>query len=110
MLRDPNFQQQLLAKPILERQAIALDARAESQAHTSQTALAIMDVAPQTVRDVMQAQQCRTLIHGHTHRPFDHQSVLEEGSGRRLVLGDWGDHGWHICEANDALILESFAL
>ena len=51
MLRDPSFQQQLLAKPILERQAIALDARAESQAHTSQTKLAIMDVTPQAVRD-----------------------------------------------------------
>ena len=110
MLRDPSFQKQLLAKPILERQAIALDARAESQAHTSQTKLAIMDVTPQAVRDVLQTQQCQTLIHGHTHRPFDHQSVLSNEIGRRLVLGDWGDEGWHIRETHDALILEAFAL
>ena len=110
MLRDPSFQKQLLAKPILERQAIALDARAESQAHTSQTKLAIMDVNPQAVRDALLAQQCQTMIHGHTHRPFDHQSVLEDQIGRRMVLGDWDIEGWHIREKQGALILEAFAL
>ena len=110
MLRDPSFQKQLLAKPILERQAIALDARAESQAHTSQTKLAIMDVNPQAVRDALLAQQCQTMIHGHTHRPFDHHSVLEDQIGRRMVLGDWDIEGWHIRERQGALILEAFAL
>ena len=110
MLRDPSFQKQLLAKPILERQAIALDARAESQAHTSQTKLAIMDVNPQAVRDALLAQQCPTMIHGHTHRPFDHHSVLEDQIGRRMVLGDWDIEGWHIREKQGALILEAFAL
>ena len=110
MLRDPSFQKQLLAKPILERQAIALDARAESQAHTSQTKLAIMDVNPQAVRDALLAQQCQTMIHGHTDRPFDHQSVLEDQIGRRMVLGDWDIEGWHIREKQGALILEAFAL
>ena len=110
MLRDPSFQKQLLAKPILERQAIALDARAESQAHTSQTKFAIMDVNPQAVRDALLAQQCQTMIHGHTHRPFDHQSVLEDQIGRRMVLGDWDIEGWHIREKQGALILEAFAL
>jgi len=110
MLRDPSFQKQLLAKPILERQAIALDARTESQAHTSQTKLAIMDVNPQAVRDALLAQQCQTMIHGHTHRPFDHHSVLEDQIGRRMVLGDWDIEGWHIREKQGALILEAFAL
>ena len=110
MLRDPSFQQQLLAKPILERQAIALDARAKSQAHTSQTKLAIMDVTPHAVRDVLQAQQCQTMIHGHTHRPFDHHSVLGDQIGRRMVLGDWDNEGWHIRETDSGLILEAFAL
>ena len=110
MLRDPSFQKQLLAKPILERQAIALDARTESQAHTSQTKLAIMDVNPQAVRDALLAQQCQTMIHGHTHRPFDHHSVLEDQIGRRMVLGDWDIEGWHIRERQGALILEAFAL
>ena len=110
MLRDPSFQKQLIAKPILERQAIALDARAESQAHTSQTKLAIMDVNPQAVRDALLAQQCQTIIHGHTHRPFDHHSVLEDQIGRRMVLGDWDIEGWHIREKQGALILEAFAL
>ena len=110
MLRDPSFQKQLLAKPILERKAIALDARAESQAHTSQTKLAIMDVTPHAVRDVLQAQQCQTMIHGHTHRPFDHHSVLDNQIGRRMVLGDWDNEGWHIRETDSGLILEAFAL
>ena len=110
MLRDPSFQKQLLAKPILERQAIALDARAESQVHTSQTKLAIMDVNPQAVRDALLAQQCQTMIHGHTHRPFDHHSVLEDQIGRRMVLGDWDIEGWHMREKQGALILEAFAL
>jgi UDP-2,3-diacylglucosamine hydrolase len=110
MLRDPSFQKQLLAKPILERQAIALDARAESQAHTSQTKLTIMDVTHQAVRKVLRARHCQTMIHGHTHRPFDHHSVLDNQVGRRLVLGDWEDEGWHIRETDGELILEAFAL
>ena len=110
MLRDPSFQKQLLAKPILERQAIALDARAESQAHTSQTKLTIMDVTHQAVRNILRAQHCQTMIHGHTHRPFDHHSVLDNQVGRRLVLGDWEDEGWHIRETDGELILEAFAL
>lgn len=110
MLRDPEFQHQLLAKPIQERIKIAADARNESQAHTQTSDLAIMDVTPEAVIDTLNQHGVKTLIHGHTHRPFDHKNVLSQGSGRRLVLGDWGALGWHIVADEGGLTLESFEL
>ena len=44
----------------------------------------IMDVHPKAVLDIMTASGCDYLIHGHTHRPKDHDC--------RLVLGAWPDH------------------
>jgi UDP-2,3-diacylglucosamine hydrolase len=110
MLRDPNFQKQLLMKPTAERLEIAGDAREKSQAHTSTTELDIMDVTPQAVIDALIDNSATTLIHGHTHRPFDHARVLSATTGRRIVLGDWGKLGWHIHLSDGALVLDSFSI
>jgi|SaaInlStandDraft_1057018.scaffolds.fasta_scaffold42854_2 UDP-2,3-diacylglucosamine hydrolase len=110
MLRDPDFQKQLLMKPTEERLEIAGDARQKSQAHTSTTDLGIMDVTPQAVIDALIDNAATTLIHGHTHRPFDHRRVLSETTGRRIVLGDWDKLGWHIHLEDAALALNSFSI
>ena len=110
-LRDPRFQAQLLAQPIDARRQIAASARQESTHHKQQTAMEIMDVTPSEVDQIMTNHGVRTLIHGHTHRPMDHQSEGSAGDLRRIVLGDWGKNGWHaVADADGNLSLSSFAL
>ena len=110
-LRDPAFQAQLMAQPIDARRQIAANARQESTNHKQQTAMEIMDVTPNEVNRIMTAHGVRTLIHGHTHRPMDHQSEGYTGDLRRVVLGDWGESGWHaVADADGDLTLSSFPL
>ena len=110
-LRDPAFQAQLMAQPIDARRQIAANARQESTNHKQQTAMEIMDVTPNEVNRIMTAHGVRTLIHGHTHRPMDHQSEGSTGDLRRIVLGDWGKSGWHaVADADGDLTLSSFPL
>ena len=110
-LRDPEFQAQLMAQPIDARRRIAANARKESTNHKQQTAMEIMDVTPNEVDRIMTAHGVRTLIHGHTHRPMDHQSEGSTGDLRRIVLGDWRESGWHaVADADGDLTLSSFPL
>ena len=110
-LRDPGFQAQLLAQPIDARKQIAASARQESTHHKQQTAMEIMDVTSSEVDQIMTNHRVRTLIHGHTHRPMDHQSEGSTGDLRRIVLGDWGENGWHaVADGDGNLTLSSFAL
>ena len=110
-LRDPAFQAQLMAQPIDARRQIAANARQESTNHKQQTAMEIMDVTPNEVDRIMAAHGVRTLIHGHTHRPMDHQSEGSTGDLRRIVLGDWGKSGWHaVADADGDITLSSFPL
>ncbi|MCB1647718.1 MAG: UDP-2,3-diacylglucosamine diphosphatase, partial [Pseudomonadales bacterium] len=108
MLRNPDFQAQLLARPITERAALAAGARAESKAHTSNTDMMIMDVTPAEVVNAMEAAGVDLLIHGHTHRPDRHQVELPAGTGERIVLGDWDQNGWALEATAAGLTLKSF--
>jgi UDP-2,3-diacylglucosamine hydrolase len=36
------------------------------------------------------------LIHGHTHRPAEHEFELDGKLTKRIVLGDWGDNDSYI--------------
>ncbi|MFT7244323.1 MAG: UDP-2,3-diacylglucosamine hydrolase [Candidatus Azotimanducaceae bacterium] len=111
VLRNEAFQQDFLTKSIPERQAFADQARGASKAHTQDTAEDIMDVTPTEVVRVMQQAGVKTLIHGHTHRPNEHIVKLSNDlTGKRLVLGDWGSHGWLIRATKGELQLTSFPL
>ena len=84
-VRTPEWMRNMLARPLAERQAVARQMRAQSQAHqAAQTHYA--DVDPAAVLDWLNAAGAATLIHGHTHRPGDH--ALDAGRWRR-VLSDW---------------------
>ncbi|NIR62095.1 MAG: UDP-2,3-diacylglucosamine diphosphatase [Gammaproteobacteria bacterium] len=89
VVRDPAWQQAVLARPIEERRALARDVRARSKANKRRKPLEIMDVNPQTVQETMRAHGVVQLIHGHTHRPDVHVVDLEGRTARRIVLGDW---------------------
>ena len=60
-----------------------------------------MDVNQAEVVRVMQQHNTTLLIHGHTHRPGVHDVALDSGTAQRVVLGDWGNHGWLVAYHND---------
>ncbi|MBA2237090.1 MAG: UDP-2,3-diacylglucosamine diphosphatase [Lysobacter sp.] len=96
--RDPQWRSQFLAQPLAARMAFAQQARAASKAHQAGlqdagSMEAITDVAPPTVESTMRRYGIDTLIHGHTHRPASHALDVDGRACRRIVLGDWYEHG-----------------
>lgn len=102
MVRNPDWQQDFLSRPVEERIAFAAEARKQSQTMNSNKADDIMDVTPEAVIDIMKNHAVDTLIHGHTHRPKVHEL---EDSATRLVLGDWDNGGWYVRWYQDQLSL-----
>jgi UDP-2,3-diacylglucosamine hydrolase len=82
-----------LLLPISFRKKIAARARKASAEHTSNTALAIMDVTQSEVEQVMKKHEVDFLIHGHTHRPDTHQFMTDQHTKTRIVLPAWHDGG-----------------
>lgn len=93
MVRDPGWQREFLARPLAERRAMALDARAESRRHGAVKAPEIMDVNQDTVARTFRDHDVRRMIHGHTHRPAIHRFELDGVACERIVLGDWYEQG-----------------
>ena len=84
-VRSADWQQTFLAKPLPERQAIARSLRQQSQA-LKQSGADYADVDTQAAQQWLQLANASVLIHGHTHKPADH----DLGSGlQRVVLSDW---------------------
>ncbi len=96
MVRAPQWQAMMLAKPLEERRAMARDMRKQSQDNNANKAQNIMDVTDAEVVRAMEEAGVQHLIHGHTHRPAVHDVPLTTGPGKRWVLGDWGTLGWRM--------------
>ncbi len=88
-IRSPQWRQAILAKSIEERVKIAREARAESRARTREKSNDIMDVNTQAVENAFRTHDVNRLIHGHTHRPAVHESIINDKAVTRIVLGDW---------------------
>jgi UDP-2,3-diacylglucosamine hydrolase len=85
VVRQPAWQQAQLAKPLLERQAIGRQMRAESKKN-QQNLLEYADVDDAAALAWLQAANAKTMIHGHTHKPANHD--LHSGF-KRIVMTDW---------------------
>jgi len=84
-VRSSAWQEAFLAKPLSERQQIAKDLRTQSKAR-QQKQTDYVDVDANTARVWLHENDCKLLIHGHTHRPASH----DLGNGlSRMVLSDW---------------------
>ena len=92
-VRVAAWQRRFLALPRDTRLLLASEARAGSRAHTSRTVPRIMDVNPAAVTAAFRATGVRRIIHGHTHRPAVHDSLLEGHPVQRIVLGAWYEQG-----------------
>ena len=84
-VRDARWQQQFLAQPLATRQAIARGIRNESE-QLKQSGREYPDVDTATALQWLQAADAPVLVHGHTHRPREHDL---DATHRRIVLSDW---------------------
>ncbi len=89
IVRQPGWQRRFLSLPLDSRRALASAARAGSKAHTQRTIPTIMDVDSGAVLRAFRATGARRLIHGHTHRPAIHPTVVDGVSAERVVLAPW---------------------
>jgi UDP-2,3-diacylglucosamine hydrolase len=83
--RSAAWQADFLAKPLADRQAFGRQARAQSRASQAAQLMAT-DLDAEACRALLREAGATTLIHGHTHRPAEHD--LGDGL-RRVVLSDW---------------------
>lgn len=89
--RDPAWQAGVLAKPYTERIALAQNIRARSDSEKATKSEIIMDVTIATVERVFAKYNYIDMIHGHTHRPMQHNHTVDNHVCHRQVLADWHD-------------------
>lgn len=106
-IRNPVMIEQLLAKPVEERIAIAQQLRAQSKEAGSNKAMDIMDVTDTEVIKQLEKHRCQHMIHGHTHRPAMHKVELSDGKAQRTVLGDWDKKYWYLEASQFGQLLQS---
>ena len=105
IVRDPQWIKKFLAQSRDQRNAVVRDLRATSKAAMAEKQPEIMDVNPAAVETVMRSHRVRHLIHGHTHRPAQHELLLDGQPARRTVLGDWYEQGSVLeCEARGCVL------
>ncbi|WP_444998133.1 UDP-2,3-diacylglucosamine diphosphatase [Aliikangiella sp. IMCC44359] len=103
MVRNPTWQQELLAQSVEKRLAFASGVREKSKSEQSEKSESIMDVNPKAVENFFLENHCEWLIHGHTHREAQHQIMINDQTHHRIVLSDWGKQG-HYLEFNNNLL------
>jgi UDP-2,3-diacylglucosamine hydrolase len=84
-VRTPHWQQQFLAQPLVQRQAVARSLRDASESR-KRAASDYADLDTAAARSWLTAAQASVMIHGHTHKPAEHDL---SGGLQRVVLSDW---------------------
>lgn len=93
-MRNPQWQQMILQRPLKDRQQMARQLREISMAKNQGKEEFIMDVTPEEVTREMEAHGVQRMIHGHTHRPAEHELTANGQPAKRIVLGDWAENVW----------------
>jgi UDP-2,3-diacylglucosamine hydrolase len=95
-VRNRFLQRLFLLLPLSRRERIARSLRDTSEKATSGKSEEIMDVNLDAVVQAMHDSNVDILIHGHTHRPGIHTFEIDGKSVKRIVLGDWYQHGSYL--------------
>ena len=104
--RSENFKGGFLAQNIEDRRAFAQEMRNQSRKANANKAENITDVVDESVLATLKENNCKTVIHGHTHRPGVHDLG---GGSSRWVMGDWERCAW-IVKFQDELELSCVAI
>ncbi|MCW8924501.1 MAG: UDP-2,3-diacylglucosamine diphosphatase [Gammaproteobacteria bacterium] len=102
MVRDKDWQNQVLARSLEEREQLARSLRQQSEQANAEKTEYIMDVNQDTVIATMQQHSVNLLIHGHTHRKSIHKFEINQQPAVRIVLGDWNRTGSYLRITNKA--------
>ena len=94
--RDPDHQRRLLRLPYRLRRWIAAWLRRGSRAATARKPESILDVNAAAIERTFRRLDVRRMIHGHTHRPARHRTIVDGTPRERLVLADWDDRGYFL--------------
>lgn len=101
-MRNEQWQQMFLQRPLADRQMVARQLREISMAKNQGKEEHIMDVTPDEVVREMEEHGVQRMIHGHTHRPAVHDLGANGLPARRIVLGDWAENVWWLEVPPDA--------
>ncbi len=85
LVRGAAWQREFLGQPLEQRKAIARELRERSEARKRSHPVWV-DVDTREATSWLRTADATCLIHGHTHRPADHDLG---GNLRRIVLSDW---------------------
>jgi UDP-2,3-diacylglucosamine hydrolase len=91
-----HHQRRLLRLPYVVRRGIAKWLRRKSHAATARKPESILDVNSGAIDAAFRRFGIPRMIHGHTHRPARHTSVLDGIARERIVLSDWDDRGHYL--------------
>lgn len=101
--RNPLWQGAVLMKPLAERKLLAGQIRMMSETKKNAEGLSqISDVTEAGVQAALTQALAKTgtlpiLIHGHTHRPNQHEHIVNGIRTQRYVLQDWeGEQGGYL--------------
>lgn len=89
MVRDPEWQQEILSKTLYGRIQYAQELREKTTEAVKEKSAEIMDVNQNAVIEAFERHQLQHMIHGHTHRPAEHQFTHNGKAYSRVVLSDW---------------------
>lgn len=95
-VRNPQWQQMMLAQPLAARKALAKQMREGSDSAKSGKSMEIMDVNADAVADAFRRHGVSRMIHGHTHRPGRHVHIVDGRECERIVLPDWRETGAYV--------------
>jgi len=95
-VHSEDFQRDFLSKPLAARRELAASAREQSAVAKGAKAMEIMDVDEAAVRSALRRHGATLLIHGHTHRPGQHQLEVDGRRCERWVLPDWYGPGGYL--------------
>ncbi len=91
ILRLKIVQKWYLRKSPEKRQAKADQVRARTQNSMKNKSYEILDVNQNAVEKTLKRWGVSFMIHGHTHRPAEHEFDIDGKKMKRVVLGDWGE-------------------
>jgi len=96
-VRAAKWQEDFLKLPLQVRKDQIETIRMRSEHEKSQKSMQIMDVNQAAVDQLLKTYHYpELLIHGHTHRPHQHQIQLDGHNMTRWVLGDWYEQGSYL--------------
>jgi len=103
-VRTNVWKEQFLSQPLAKRIAYIESVRQKSEQEKSVKSMAIMDVNPMAVSNLIRDNNYPPIfIHGHTHRPMQHNHDINGHHLTRWVLGDWYDQGSYLKLNNQGL-------